>query len=350
MIRTMINIQNSTVIKTIANRKTIVRTIAILAIAITAGCEQGEHSKSTRNARMHSDDRFVAFVGIGEDDDIWPVLRASARRLQNELEPGIPLRTVAPEHTSVNEQRKILDKLADEGMGALAIQVTDPGALVETLNAMTSRGIQVVTIGRRVQSDSPFVHCGIQDKLIGEKIADALAECIRDKGTVAILHADASDPASAKRRRAFEKRLTAHNQVTAILDFDCGGSPVRARKIIRETMRRYPRLSGWAVMGNWPLLDHDGERILPSTCSMVGVDPLPSTWDAIEDANVHAMVTSDYEALAKHALTTSLSHVIGRVQLSTNKRAEVKTIFTSTLTEFKAKWMRLQSELPESRP
>jgi ABC-type sugar transport system substrate-binding protein len=321
--------------------------IALLAFALLPliSCKKDDQSDYRLSKRG-----FVAIVGVGEDDPVWPVLRASARRLHGELATPIPLRDAAPTHRSANAQRQLLSKLAGEGLAAVAVQVTDPEALAPELNALASRGIRVVTIGQKTPRDPPYIHCGLDNDAIGTSLANALAERIAGKGTIAVLHADDSDPASRDRRRAFDDQLATHIGLQAILEFDCNGSPTEARTIIRDTMNRFPRLSGWAVMGNWPLVDHDGKRILPDGCVMVGVGPFANTWDAIDDANVHAMIASRYDELARHALTTCLSHVVGRSQLPIDVKAPVEVVYRSTLTEFKRQWLRWQSDTPELTP
>ena len=148
----------------------------------------------------------------------------------------------------------------------------------------------------------------------------------------------------AKRRSAFKTRIATHSGLRVILEFDCKADPGLAERLIADTMKRYPRLSGWAVMGNWPLGGRrDGRALLPTGCRLVAVDPLPEFWPLLENGSVWAMVAPQYEELARRALTACVAGA-GETSLGPGMfEAPVRRIGAGELDALKKDWGRWTS-------
>lgn len=315
----------------------------VILLALLPACRRQADSPSAEPKG------FLAIVGVGQDDPLWPVLSATAVRTYGDLGLSYPpIRTVAPETTSVNQQKNLLLRMHDEGMVAACIQVTDAAGLTGTIDALAAQGVRIVTMIERIETDVRHTHVGFNDQAIGTALADAVAEAVDQKGTIAVLHADSVNRASVKRHAAFRDRIARFPDVRVILDFDCHADPRQAETIIRQVMRRYPRLNGWALMDNWPLrAGNDRSPLLPAGCHIVSVDPFPSTWSRFEKDQVFAMIASDYELLAERALTAGVSEVIGTVLMPVSFEAPVRTVRATGLDKFKLDWLRWASEITD---
>ncbi|MEE9297056.1 MAG: substrate-binding domain-containing protein [Phycisphaerae bacterium] len=303
------------------------------------GCRQKPDSATGQPAG------FMGVVGVGQDDPLWPVLRQTALRVYDEPGPTtMPMRATAPGARSVNAQRHLIERLHKDGMVALCVQVTDAEALRGTLEKLSGQGVRIVTMMRRVKSSRPYVHSGPDEGAIGRAMAQALRDALDGRGTVAVLHADSVSDESVARHRALIEALGSFGSVRIILDYDCRADPILARRLIRDTMRRYPRLGGWAVTGNWPLrAGDDGEPLVPATCRIVAVDPFPATWRCFEQDRVFAMIASDYERIAAHAVTTCRSLAMGTASMPTSFASPARAVRAETLEAFKQDWQRWTS-------
>ena len=148
---------------------------ALLTVVLChVGCDE-----RPRSERADQSQGFVAVVGVGQDDPVWHVLRASARRAYGELGLTSPaLRTAAPKTSSVNAQKKLIETLRRQGMGTLCVQVTEPEALAGMLDSLARQGVRVVTMVRPAARDVVVFHAGIDEVAMGTMLADAIAEAV----------------------------------------------------------------------------------------------------------------------------------------------------------------------------
>ena len=304
----------------------------IACFGLLPGCDPSPTPSGVRQDR-----RFIAVVGAGQDDPLWPVVSASAERCR----PGLgklELRTAAPEGVSVNAQARLIRQLQDEGLKGLCIQVIDPKATEAILRRLVKDGIVVVTLVREVASSEPYMHCGVSETSVGEAMADLVAEALREKGTLAVLHADAGQPHSRERHQAFNARLQGYAQLTVLREFDCGGDPARSRDLIRQCMARYPRLNAWVSLDNWPLIGLGSQPLLPPGCKLVTSDPNPSVWEALADGRCHAMVGADYGTIVRQALERCATAMEGNIVRSRTYLAPPRRVWAGDLHAYKLDW------------
>jgi ABC-type sugar transport system substrate-binding protein len=324
------------------------RTVLVLStvwclLAALPGCDKSDEAALKPSG-------FIAIVGVGEDDPLWAVLRSSAIRAFDDIDvPTLSLRAVAPKQSSVNGQKQLLRELIQDGMVGLCIQVTDSDALSGTLDSLVGRGIHVVTLMKPVSTARRLVNFGLDDEAIGAAIADVLTAALGEKGTIAVLHADSVDPSSVTRHKSFIRRMGSHPQVRILLQYDGLGDSDGSAKIVRDTMRRYPRLGGWAIMGDWPLKGRsDDDELVPPTCRVVGVDPFPVHWPCFSRGDVYAMIASEYDEIAAQAVSACVSMVLRSPRRPAAFAAPVRPVTKANLKQFKLDWLRWAS-LPDVR-
>lgn len=282
----------------------------------------------------------IAVVGVGEDNPYWPVIRATAKRTFDNLEAtGLSIRIEAPPTSSINAQRKLLEQLEKEGVRGVCVQVTDDVALKSTLESLADQGVQVTTMFGTIESSKPINRIEIDDEAVGRAVATALIEVVGGDGNIAILHADSVGKSFADRRKAFERQMSAQPEIKILLQYDCEAAPKKARKILRNTMARYPRLAGWAVMGNWPLVGRENEEsVLPEGCRMVAVDPMPEVWPAFSRGEIDAMVAGNYVELVERAVTDCVGSVLNGNRATSPAAVGVRTVTRDDLDQFKRDW------------
>jgi ABC-type sugar transport system substrate-binding protein len=323
----------------------IARPLVLLLLAfhgsiMAAGCQKNAipAPKST--------DGFIAFVGVGQDDPLWPVLRATAIRTHRRLGlHGIPLRTLAPRKSSANAQRDLLRSLAGEKLRGVCVQIREPGPITPLLDDLQVSGVAVVTLLNRVSIGGHYVHCGPDDDAIGNALARATTMAMPDGGTVAVLHADSTSTESLRRNRSFQLAMGRADSIHVLLYVDGRGDPSTSRRLVTETMRRYPRLKCWVMMDDWALTPDDSDDWpLPTTCRVVGLNPSPRYWPRIASSDIAGMVAMDYCKIAERAITSCATMILGKTDAAQTVDPETQIITRDNLAEFQAQWKRWATE------
>ena len=287
----------------------------------------------------------IAFVGVGQDDPLWPWLKAAAARAAEHLEPfNLRVRSAAPESSGAEHQIELVRGLTREGIRGLCVQVADAETLAAELQSLRLHGVRVVTLMRFMPPDSGLMHVGLDEEAIGRATAKAIAAAVDGAGQIAVLHADSASPESARRHRAFRSQLEAYPGVRAILAFDCAGEPTTAEGIIRDAMARYPKLAGWAVLGSWPLRsDVAAAPLVPEGCRLVAADPRPDCRGRILDGSVHALVVPRYDRLVELAVTACAEAVLGASAAPDVISVPVETVPAGEWGAFEGRMMQRDS-------
>ncbi|MCP4247024.1 MAG: sugar ABC transporter substrate-binding protein [bacterium] len=281
----------------------------------------------------------VAVVGAGRTHPLWPVLRNAAARFQA-LNPRFEVLAEAPPVVSPNLQEKLVRRLRRDGVRGVCVQVTDARALAVLLESLRSEGVVVVTLFEPVESTDPFPHSGVDHRAEGIALADALAGCISDGGTIGVLGADA-EPRARLRRAGFMRQMARHPKLTVLHKLDCGGDEARAVDLVCDTMKRFPGTDGWAAMEAWSLLaPDDGRPLLPAECRLVVPGPVVDPVQALRSGRCQAMVVANYHEIVTRALETCIMSLEEHPLLRPTIDAEVRILNASNLAAFERDWAR----------
>lgn len=307
---------------------------AVLALAVLVGV-WGCRPKAPAGPPKEAG--FIAVVGTGKTDALWPVLQASAARFQS-LTPTALIRAEAPEVVSPNLQARLISQLRKDGMRGLCIQVQDPAALAAELESLRGEGAVVVTIMKPVPAEPPFLHSGVDPVAAGAALADAVARLVPQRGTLGVLY-DGDDELCRLHRQGFGRQMTHYPSLTVLRELDCEGDAARAVDLMRRGMERFPGIDGWVALGSWPLRHpYDGRPLLPPECALVVPGPLDDYVHEFVTDRCQAMVVADYEAVVTRALEMC-SMVLRReiVQVRVYE-APSRWVTRDTLDEFQRDW------------
>ncbi len=323
--------------------------VALLStgLLLYCGCD------SRRNASSRADsDGFIAFVGAGKDDPLWPVMAASAVRVHRELGlVDIPIRVSAPRTASINVQRQMLTDLAKEGMTGACVVVTDPAGLAGTLEQLANKGVRVVTIMQPVETGVPFVHSGPDEDAVGIALADALHDALSGHGNIGLVRGDTAKPALVQRQRAFFERAESFKEIHVLHEVVYSGDRRATGAEIAKIMKRYPRLAAWLFLCEpFDRDDWKRESFPTGSAKIIGLNPSPENWDAISDGRVTAMIAVDYGEIAEQAVTTCAAMLIGQRIRPVSYSSASKRVTRENLAEFKAEWREWTHDGSKQKP
>jgi hypothetical protein len=330
--------------------------LAIVVAGTEAGCKREEHEREARRS-------FLAVVGAGRDDWLWPVLEGTARRCGENL-GDVELRVEAPAMTSVNAQASLVRRMASAGMVGLCLQVIDPEAAGPLLKEMERQGIAVVTMIHEVETTPPPPHCGWDEQELGIRMADTVAGLLPKGGFVALLepgprhagriHAPgmrASPPNDRSPGGRSGDELARHlrSQLSAYRAIHVTGSyavndGVDVRRALTESARLYPALDGWIFMGALDGCDvQDCPEVLERRF-FVAAHPAPRALPDLHCAARVVAVGAEYEQLAPKALGQLSALLSGTGRMSSSVLVPIRVVDPSTIDSYRRDWRRWCAE------
>lgn len=272
----------------------LLRGMALLLLSL-AQCDD-EDGQADFAADLEGDPEtadHIVFVAEGQNDPLWPVICAGADRYRADG-GSFPLRYLTPEGEQPQDQNLLLTSLEAKRLRGVCVHVSDPEAVHDSLHSLRASGTAVVSIGAGVAQDARSAHVGFDNTIIGRLLADAVAETLANEGSIILMHAGLKDPVCGPRLWTFRERVRLHAGIEVLAEVDCAADPATALALMRDWSRRYPRLSAWVCLDDWPLRQKGTTTAaglgLPENCRLITFGGWPNHWPLIESGVMPVVV------------------------------------------------------------
>jgi ABC-type sugar transport system substrate-binding protein len=321
--------------------------IACAALSLLPACENDSQPGvgGTRYRRIPTGAGYIAFIGAGQDDPLWPVLRAGAERFERE-QGLIEVRYAAPPIVSPDQQATLIRSLTTPTLRGLCVQVIDPDSLGPVLDRARQNGAAIVTMGRRANYSPIHGNVGYDEEAIGRALADATVRYLKSRGAIMILHEGQKDRPMRRRYGAFMEAIEPVLGIERWAEIDCQGDPYRAREEIRARSERFPGLSAWVSLAPWPLLAWSPSSAtasapaspLPDGCKLITCGAEPTVWPFLESGLCPIVVGFDYHDMGAKALQFCQAATEGGVITPREYTVPVRMVTPTNLAEYKRDW------------
>jgi ribose transport system substrate-binding protein len=202
---------------------------------------------------------------------------AAARDLSDRHRLAIEVLWLTPPQEDGQVQAQRIAQAVNEGAQAILIACSDAGKVTGAINDAVARGVEVMTFDSDAPQSRRFAYYGVDDVKLGERILTELAPLIGDKGKVAILAGNQNAPNLRKRVEGIKREAARHPQIQIVDTFFHLETPQDAAAEVLRVHNAYPDISGWAMVGGWPLFTKTLLSDLdPKKVKIVAVDALPA--------------------------------------------------------------------------
>ncbi len=289
---------------------------------------------------------YVAFIGAGQDDPVWPILRAGAERFIRDF-GAIEVRYAAPGIDSPGQQIEVIRSLSRPLLRGLCIQVIEPEPLCPVFDELAKSGVRIVTVMRPVVHPAVDGHVGYDDAAIGRELGNLVVQHLpRPRPpavpTIMILHEGRRSRAMRERYDACLDALSREPSIERRGSADCGGDPVRARAEIASAAVRFPQLSGWVALEPWPVRawspDGDRKSPLPEGCVLITCGAEPALWPYIESNVCPAVVGFDYGDAGFMAMQFCQGAIQSSEERGRLYPVPIRVVTAATLARYKQDW------------
>jgi ribose transport system substrate-binding protein len=160
---------------------------------------------------------------------------------------------------------------------AVLISCSDAGKVTGSINDAVDRGVPVMTFDSDAPQSKRFAFYGVDDIKTGEAVMRELAPLMNGKGKVAILAGNQNAPNLRNRVAGVKQEAAKYPGISIVDTFYHIETPQDAAAEVIRVQNAYPEVSGWAMIGGWPLFTQTLLTDLdPKKVKIVAVDALPA--------------------------------------------------------------------------
>lgn len=326
------------------HRTTILIATACTTLLLLSACKDSEEK---RYRRIPEGAGVIAFVGAGQNDPLWPILRAGAERFERE-QGLVEVHYAAPPVVSPEQQIALIRSLINPSLRGVCVQVIDPNSLGPVLTQARQSGAQIVTIMRRVENIRVDGHVGYDQEAIGKALADATVRYLNSQGSIMILRDGGPDRAMRNRYESFMDVIKPVLGIERWAEAECEGDPLRARREIVSLSARFPRLSAWVSMAPWPLMGYSLGSApstapavaspLPAGCTLITCGSEPWMWPYIESGLCPFVVGFNYADAGLKALQFCQAAIQAPGPGGREYGFPIRFVTPANLTDYKHDW------------
>ena len=238
----------------------------------------------------------------------------AARELESQHGLKIKIDWRTPNEEDSQKQAEFIEQLLLAGMDGLIISCSDAKKLTDAINKAVAQGVPVVTFSGDAPSSKRFVALGIDDFKCGEQTFEELAKLLGGKGTVAAIDGNPNAANLQQRAAGFRAAANRHSGIQVLDIFYHKETPQDAVAKIEQVMQANPNITGWGLLGGWPLFTDNALKWPPGTIKCVCVDALPQQLNYVRSGHVPLLLAQDVYGYGQRAVT----HLVQKVHFKKN--------------------------------
>jgi ribose transport system substrate-binding protein len=238
----------------------------------------------------------------------------AARDFESQQGLKIKIDWRTPNEEDSQKQAEFIEQLLLAGVDGLIISCSDAKKLTDAINKAVAQGVPVVTFSGDAPASKRFVALGIDDFKCGEQTFEELAKLLGGKGTVAAIDGNPNAANLQQRAAGFRAAAKRHPGIQVLDIFYHKETPQDAVAKIEQVMQANPNITGWGLLGGWPLFTDNALKWPPGTIKCVCVDALPQQLKYVRSGHVPLLLAQDVYGYGQRSVT----HLVNKVHFKKN--------------------------------
>lgn len=288
-------------------------TLALAASALAlVGCSEsgGESSSSTSSSSSSAGEKDSYVIGVVAKSQINPVFKAArvgaedaGVALSEKYGIDVQVRWQTPNTEDAQQQAQYVEQLVAAGVDGIAISCIDANLLTDVLKDAVERGITVMTFDSDAPESGRMAYYGVDDKAAGAEVMKHLAEAMGGEGEVAILAGNQAATNLQARVAGVEAEAENHPDITIKGAYYHREDAVSAVAKMAEVQNTHTSITGWALVGGWPLYTDNALDGIHEHAKVVSLDPLPTPLEYLKAGQVSVLVGQPYYGWGYESVT-----------------------------------------------
>jgi len=307
--------------------------ISIGALMLASACSQSGSEGETASAGSDttaSPEDTVYRIGVIAKSNSNPPFQAAkkgaidaAARLSDEMD-GVQVEILwqTPPQEDAQVQAQYVEQLVASGVDGIAISCTDANLLTGALKAAVDKGVVIVTFDSDAPESGRMAYYGVDDKEAGKEVMRQLADQMGGSGKVAIL---TGNPAASNLQKRVDGVMEQAGEYEGITDATVYSfmpeTATEAAAKMQQVQSANPDITGWALVGGWPLYTDNALDGIYENAKVVSMDPLPLPLEYVRKGQVQVLVGQPYYGWGEK----SVEMIIDKLEF--NRTPESELIF-----------------------
>jgi ribose transport system substrate-binding protein len=260
----------------------------------------------------------LGLVAKSQGNPVFQAARVGANDAARDLgqKHGIQIKIDwrTPNEEDPQRQAEAIEQLVLSGAHGIAVSCSDANKLTDAINSAVRNGVPVATFDSDAPASRRFVTFGVDDVQCGEQVMEELAKIMGGKGVVAILAGNQNAPNLQKRVQGVKNAARKYPGIKIRDTYYHRETPQDAAARVEQVMQSNPDITGWAMIGGWPLFTENALKWPPGTVKCVSVDALPAQLAYVRSGHVQLLLAQQVYEWGYR----STEHLINKIHLNKN--------------------------------
>jgi ribose transport system substrate-binding protein len=236
----------------------------------------------------------IGLVAKSQGNPVFQAARVGAMDAAKELSAkrglNIKIDWRTPNEEDAQKQAEAIEQLVLAGAEGIAVSCSDANKLTDAINSAVDNGVPVATFDSDAPASKRFVTYGVDDLECGQQTMAELAKVMHGKGVVAVLAGNPNAPNLQKRVQGVRDEAAKYPGIKIRDVYYHKETPQDAAAKVEQVMQANPDITGWAMIGGWPLFTENALKWQPGTVQCVAVDALPAQLAYIRSGHVPVLL------------------------------------------------------------
>jgi ribose transport system substrate-binding protein len=287
----------------------------------------------------------IGLVAKSQGNPVFQAARVGAEQAAKELSEkhkiNVRIDWRTPNEEDAQKQAEAIEQLVLSGAHGIAVSCSDANKLTDAINSAVRNGVPVATFDSDAPASKRFVTYAIDDAQCGERVMEELAKSMGGRGVVAILAGNQNAPNLQKRVQGVKNAAKKYPNIKIRDTYYHKETPQDAAAKVEQVMQSNPDITGWAMVGGWPLFTDNALGWNPGTVKCVSVDALPAELQYLRSGHVQVLLAQQVYEWGYR----SVEHLINKLHLKKNPPqekdiSELVRVTKENVDEFAKNWER----------
>lgn len=287
----------------------------------------------------------IGLVAKSQSNPVFQAAYSGARdaavELGRKLNVTVTIDWQTPPDEDAQKQAEAIEQLARAGAAGIAVACSDANTCTPAIDKAVQLGSVVMCFDSDAPRSKRMCYFGTDDSVCGQKVMEELARTMGGKGTIAILAGNQTAPNLQKRVAGVKDEAKKHAGISLLEGgvFYHAETPEQAVEAVNTAQTTNPGITGWAMIGGWPLFTRNALKWPPGSIKVVAVDALPAQLSYLESGHVQTLFAQDCYGWGYESVRILLDKIVRNESPRETRIIDPLTRVTrENAAEFRKKW------------